>query len=851
MTNLKENVAGDLVLRVCGTSRDGQFLRLRSRKCTIGSGQQCTLRLSSKNLAPLHCLILRGESGTIARCWAPDTRLNGAAFSDAALNPGDRLGIGPLEFEVVALNDVSEPSASTSPSLTPSPTATVSKDEQEKEDEKRNELMEMLKAEKAGLDLRNYQINQEVVALETEKSSLERERIAFSEERNAFLASQSDFHAVQTAFKIEQNAFHADRDAFSELQRSLQEERGTFLKEQDALRAERETLINEQQAFQANRDAVLAEQKILQADREAFLNEKMSLQADRELQERVQLLNDREAALNAQAANMASVMEQSQVAAAEMARRSEDLNERKTQLDAWENRLKQAAVEAENRRTEFDLQSADLDARLEDLNTRQATLDTQLARQRDELALRVQTQADRDEEFLKEREQFASLQSDLEWRNLEVVRLREAIERERECIERERKEFEQAKLNFQQEQMNSRPEQLDSPQNMESFSEERDALLQQKADFLKEMERFQQEKAVLQQEYEILEREQELFHVEREEFLSKRQRLDEERMAAMQVAEEVAEQAPEQNPFDENASTQGHPQEAENPNKAAVDLQEILRRLGHNVDLDDDESTESQAAEHHSGEECIARSSTKGRGESASSPSQPTAAEEGDESIDAYMAQLMQRLGVNAPAPNKAQSKAAEKATINQSDQSKATSETLPELEQSFEVKQRREFVKLSPRAVAPEKNVDLSALRDLANLSAEHALGRHDFKQLMRATRSKLLVTVVALTASVVLFWHTRMHNGTKLEVIAAVLGLLIALYWGLQYAVLTGRLIVNRTGGITLRKHHGHMQPICAKEVVPCENVEISHSIEKKEPEPATSGECSSDEVAGETTA
>ncbi len=181
MTELLENVAGDLVLRIRGTNRDGQYLRLRSRKCTIGSGKNCTLRLGSKNIAPLHCLILRGQGSTIVRCWASDTRLNGQAFSDAQLTPGDRLGIGPLEFEVVALNERGESvekiesvekrlpsdiSASSIPSQ-------GGLREVEREDEKRelNDLMDSLRTEKAALDLRVFQINQDVAALEKEKNA--------------------------------------------------------------------------------------------------------------------------------------------------------------------------------------------------------------------------------------------------------------------------------------------------------------------------------------------------------------------------------------------------------------------------------------------------------------------------------------------------------------------------------------------------------------------------------------------------------------------------------------------------------------------------------------------------------
>ena len=96
---------GDLALQICGTSRAGQIVQLKSRKCSIGSGKLCTLRVRARSVKPLHCVIFRGQSGTFVRCWAPDTRLNGQSFSDARLSPGDRIGVGSVEFEVLDPTD--------------------------------------------------------------------------------------------------------------------------------------------------------------------------------------------------------------------------------------------------------------------------------------------------------------------------------------------------------------------------------------------------------------------------------------------------------------------------------------------------------------------------------------------------------------------------------------------------------------------------------------------------------------------------------------------------------------------------------------------------------------------------
>ena len=94
--------AGALVLRVRGTRRNGQEVRLAGSRCTVGSAPGSTLRLVAAGVGPRHCLLLRGARGTIVRRLGADTRLNGRAFDDAPLVNGDVLGIGPLEFEVVS-----------------------------------------------------------------------------------------------------------------------------------------------------------------------------------------------------------------------------------------------------------------------------------------------------------------------------------------------------------------------------------------------------------------------------------------------------------------------------------------------------------------------------------------------------------------------------------------------------------------------------------------------------------------------------------------------------------------------------------------------------------------------------
>ncbi|MFN3148284.1 FHA domain-containing protein [Bremerella sp.] len=90
-----------LVLKIEGTERDGQIIRVHAPKCLVGSSADCQLRLIAADVQPKHCVIYRGASGMIVKSWTRDTRINGDTISEAWLRIGDRLSLGSLSFEVL------------------------------------------------------------------------------------------------------------------------------------------------------------------------------------------------------------------------------------------------------------------------------------------------------------------------------------------------------------------------------------------------------------------------------------------------------------------------------------------------------------------------------------------------------------------------------------------------------------------------------------------------------------------------------------------------------------------------------------------------------------------------------
>ncbi|MFW6170627.1 MAG: hypothetical protein ACODAD_09065, partial [Planctomycetota bacterium] len=96
------DVDAPLILKVRSSEHQGRILRIRSRKCIIGSHSSCTLRLLCAGVRPFHCMILRGRAGMFIRRLSRTTSLNGTGFTESWLKAGDFLNLGPIELEVLS-----------------------------------------------------------------------------------------------------------------------------------------------------------------------------------------------------------------------------------------------------------------------------------------------------------------------------------------------------------------------------------------------------------------------------------------------------------------------------------------------------------------------------------------------------------------------------------------------------------------------------------------------------------------------------------------------------------------------------------------------------------------------------
>ncbi|MDZ4658652.1 MAG: hypothetical protein SH868_13835 [Bythopirellula sp.] len=93
---------GEVELRVIQAGTEIDRLDLPEGKCTIGSSPSCQIRITTGQLKPLQCLIVRNEAEMTVTRWAAGVLLNGAEFTMAPFRVGDCLTIGDLQLQLVA-----------------------------------------------------------------------------------------------------------------------------------------------------------------------------------------------------------------------------------------------------------------------------------------------------------------------------------------------------------------------------------------------------------------------------------------------------------------------------------------------------------------------------------------------------------------------------------------------------------------------------------------------------------------------------------------------------------------------------------------------------------------------------
>src|SRR5262245_30368916 len=99
MESTPEAPAGELVL--LSGRQAGQRRPLGPAVTLLGQFSGCDLHLTGPDVQPLHCLIAAGRDGLWLRdLTGAGTAVNGRPATVTPLRDGDRLAVGPFEFQV-------------------------------------------------------------------------------------------------------------------------------------------------------------------------------------------------------------------------------------------------------------------------------------------------------------------------------------------------------------------------------------------------------------------------------------------------------------------------------------------------------------------------------------------------------------------------------------------------------------------------------------------------------------------------------------------------------------------------------------------------------------------------------
>lgn len=869
-----------VVLGVCSGPQAGRLLKLFGPKCYLGSGRLKDPRAGGSGVS---CLILRGPRQTIVRRWSPSARLNGSRFDDAALNVGDRLQLAELDLEVLPPDDeqaiaawrarISNPPASEPPDW--QQRIAVREDElarraagiERTEFELHSRLEEHIQRS-ADLDARQsrlesswaklaervsaaaeqeaansstrLELSNRAEELERARAELERVRGELERQQADTARAVTECDAARAEMERQRQAQHEERGRLESIKAELNASRHELqqLAAVQQQEARQQSLADELAARSVRLEAAEADyrraRETLEADRAQLTAEAQSLAAERQEWEAVQ----------AQAAAATSAAEASAAdrlaSQAEIERRQAELSAGQQELEVLRGQFQeeQARLSAEHaqlaERTR--IQTQQLEQERSELAQREALVATRFAefeeqtsaldqrQQRlaaDEQALfqRLDEARARDQQHQAEDARLADLRRTLATRQEEYASQSAALEAQRQEIARLRSDYEAARENLEREH-----------EEFAAACSDRDRKLQATSDQLAEQARLLDER---QAEVERA----------REELAAERESSPQQRMA---IVSPISSVPPPAAHGDEVAAAEADEAVGEFPaitseeppaeSDSAGDVYERLAALSllrkePTLAESADEAAADSIPEAGSESEATAETVAATAADTANSTGLTSEQADDEQSIEDYMAKLLQRVrgiastaapsasGANPPAVETSSSK--ERLTVS-GDLITAATGSLPEsasgsagaagkdhrgsapaleADPDLAVAQDVSPTDLTPPMEEPAKpnvarrpspEANLPALRELANLSTQAALDTHARTTLMNEI---YVNSTVALTA--ILFGAVMVCGVAQFGRLALVAGIgcwLVALAFGYRLPMLITRYIRSR---------------------------------------------------------
>jgi predicted nucleic acid-binding Zn-ribbon protein len=92
--------------RVIRSGSPARRMKLNTLRCTLGSGEGCTVRLNDATLRPMHAVVLRDAHRVLLRAYSVPIEVNGDLTGETFLHIGDSFVLGSYHFELIDAPDV-------------------------------------------------------------------------------------------------------------------------------------------------------------------------------------------------------------------------------------------------------------------------------------------------------------------------------------------------------------------------------------------------------------------------------------------------------------------------------------------------------------------------------------------------------------------------------------------------------------------------------------------------------------------------------------------------------------------------------------------------------------------------
>lgn len=750
-------------------SASSDIVELASRRCLVGSAPSCDVRVNEPGIAPIECLILHGAKNNVVR-WFDTVRgfAGGEFFEDEILRAGDPLQVGPVELELLIDEIMQAEVPATSDEL-----AGTSEDR----------LAEYIsRLERLELQLQDLQLASSGTVVPADAADANHEVVA-------------TINALATQLAELQARSATDRDLWSgeraELEALLQSRLSEFDLLQEEVQRLRDELVTVRSEYsnaianEAASDRLAAVSQTLVERTHEFEQQQTNWERERsELQRHLQANMEKFEQFETQLAEQNDRQSQSDAARQAAEARADRLQESVEQLS---ERLAVQQQEYETVRAQWDADRTSLESELAETKERLTQFATTESAN---LELR--------DAWNRER---TDLQSQIDASNSRLEEAQEELETQRRRAHEEKQVRLETQSNVRiSDQPNGRTEQRTDHKVRGASCNPMDRLLAASSldndaddeydarlrNFVSPVPQHDDstESAYPTDQYGTS------AHTEPDDddqpFNSLR--------SAAYLNDETDEESTDEDSFATSIGVQNYGQEFDTESDEVAELAfeaaspappvstaEVLARLGQSGAWNDDEpdaddSSDSRSA--HTG----STSSQYGQPQytpvaetpfNSSIGKSTTASDDEEESIEAYMARLMNRVRATdvrdeparKPEPTVVRSPSTEYTEVKET---KTAREPEPEKFNPEEYK---------PRSQAPELADRMTAMRSLANDSARSAIASHAKRNWSSVMKLKLLVSVfafVSVLASIIFFWGNPLLMG-----LGSLIGLGVLTYW------------------------------------------------------------------------